>query len=196
MRGRAHVGDDREMRVDRWSGCWWLQGTALILAALTMGMAFAHVLELPEKMSYAPRLWTALNQTLYQYFAVVGGPVEVANVVLLGFLAAGERRRRPRCRGFLLAAGCFAVALAVWFAVVNPANQQVASWPVNHVPVGWGRWRSQWEYGHAVRFALMLAGYCALARAVLDGRPRAWIAGEPMQASDGGVAGHPAGPRP
>lgn len=34
----------------------------LILAALTMGTAYAHALELPAKMHYDATLWTTINQ--------------------------------------------------------------------------------------------------------------------------------------
>jgi hypothetical protein len=48
---------------------------AVVLAALTMGLAFAHTLELPQKLDYDAATWTQLQHTLYRYFAVVGGPL-------------------------------------------------------------------------------------------------------------------------
>jgi hypothetical protein len=47
---------------------------AVVLAALTMGLAFAHTLELPQKLAYDPATWTQLQHSLYRYFAVIGGP--------------------------------------------------------------------------------------------------------------------------
>ncbi len=119
------------MDVHRWSHRSLLWAAALVLAALTLGMAFAHTLELPQKMGYGPSLWATLNQTLYQYFAVVGGPVEVLNVGVLVGLAVTERRPRPRSWGLLVAACCFGAALVVWFAVVQPGPALcVSSWPM------------------------------------------------------------------
>ena len=46
---------------------------AVVLAALTMGLAFAHTLELPQKLDYDPATWTQLQHSLYRYFAVIGG---------------------------------------------------------------------------------------------------------------------------
>jgi hypothetical protein len=49
---------------------------AVVLAALTMGLAFAHTLELPQKLDYDAATWTQIQHTLYRYFAVIGGPLE------------------------------------------------------------------------------------------------------------------------
>lgn len=45
----------------------------LLLAALALTMTSAHVLELPQKMEYGPDLYSAVNTTMYRYFAIVGG---------------------------------------------------------------------------------------------------------------------------
>jgi len=54
---------------------------AVVLAALTMELAFAHTLELPQKVAYDAATWTQVQHSLYRYFAVVGGPLEVATVI-------------------------------------------------------------------------------------------------------------------
>jgi hypothetical protein len=54
---------------------------AVVLAALTMGLAFAHTLELPQKLDYDAATWTQLQHSLYRYFAVIGGPLEVATII-------------------------------------------------------------------------------------------------------------------
>jgi hypothetical protein len=53
----------------------------VVLAALTMGLAFAHTLELPQKLAYEAATWTQLQHGLYRYFAMVGGPLEVVTVI-------------------------------------------------------------------------------------------------------------------
>jgi hypothetical protein len=45
----------------------------LLLTALALTMTSAHVLEMPQKMHYEAELYSAVNTTLYRYFAVVGG---------------------------------------------------------------------------------------------------------------------------
>ena len=118
---------------------------AVVLAALTMGLAFAHTLELPQKLDYDPATWTQLQHSLYRYFAVIGGPLEVATV----FAA-------------VVGAACFVLALGWWFAVVNTANAEVGRWAVDAVPSDWRRWRAQWEFGHAGHFVVTFAGFLAL----------------------------------
>ena len=58
---------------------------AVVLAALTMGLAFAHTLELPQKLpqklAYEVATWTQLQHSLYRYFAAIGGRLEVATII-------------------------------------------------------------------------------------------------------------------
>jgi hypothetical protein len=54
-----------------------------------MGLAFAHTLELPQKLAYDAATWTRLQHSLYRYFAVIGGPLEVATVIAAGCLRCG-----------------------------------------------------------------------------------------------------------
>ena len=49
---------------------------AVVLAGLTMGLAFAHTRELPQKLAYDAATWTQLQHSLYRYCAMVGGPLE------------------------------------------------------------------------------------------------------------------------
>ena len=139
---------------------------AVVLAALTMGLAFAHTLELPQKLAYDAATWTRIQHRLYRYFAVIGGPLEVATVVAAVVFAVRARGRRG---GRLAAVGaaCFVVALGWWFAVVNTANAEVGGWAVGAVPSDWRRWRAQWELGHAAHFVVTFAGFLALLGAIV-----------------------------
>ena len=134
---------------------------AVVLAGLTMGLAFAHTLELPQKLAYDAATWTRLQHSLYRYFAVIGGPLEVATVIAAGVFAVRARGLRGG-RLAVVGAVCFVVALAWWFAVVNTANAEVGRWVVGAVPSDWRRWRAQWEFGHAGHFVVTFAGFLAL----------------------------------
>jgi hypothetical protein len=90
---------------------------AVILAALTMGLAFAHTLELPQKLAYDAATWTQLQHSLYRYFAVVGGPLEVATIIAAVVFAVRARGLRGG-RLAVVGAACLVVALGWWFAVV------------------------------------------------------------------------------
>ena len=61
-------------RSDVWGPMFW------VLAALTMGLTFAHTLELPQKLGYDAAMWTSVQHSLYRYFGVIGGPVETNSV--------------------------------------------------------------------------------------------------------------------
>jgi hypothetical protein len=67
---------------------------AVVLAALTMGLAFAHTLELPQKLDYDAATWTQLKHSLYRYFAVVGGPLEVVTIIAAVVFAVRAHRLR------------------------------------------------------------------------------------------------------
>ena len=94
---------------------------AVVLAGLTMGLAFAHTLELPQKLTYDAATWTEIQHSLYRYFAVIGGPLEVATVISAVVFAVRARGLRG---GRLAVVGsvCFVLALGLWFAVVNTAT--------------------------------------------------------------------------
>jgi Domain of unknown function (DUF1772) len=137
-----------------------------VLAALTMGLTFAHTLELPQKLAYDAAMWTRIQHSLYRYFGIIGGPIEVA-AVLAAIVFAVRARGLPGRRLATVGAACFILALAVWFAVVNTANAEVGTWAVDTVPSDWERWRAQWEFGHAGHFVLTFAGFLALLLATL-----------------------------
>jgi hypothetical protein len=140
---------------------------AVVAAALTMGLTFAHTLELPQKLGYDAATWTRIQQSLYLWFGVVGGAVEVAAVIAAVVFAVGTRGR-PGGRLAAAGAACFVIALAWWFAVVNTANGEIGSWTVGAAPSDWERWRTQWEFGHAVHFLLTLAGFLTLLLATVQ----------------------------
>ena len=94
---------------------------AVVLAGLTMGLAFAHALELPQKLDYDPATWTQLQHSLYRYFAVVGGPLEVATIIAaVVFAVRAHRLRGGGSLWSVLSALC--LPLGGGFAVVNTAT--------------------------------------------------------------------------
>lgn len=59
----------------------------LLFAALALGMAFAHLLEMPPKLRYPASLWVTLQRSLYQAFAPAGAILETGAVVFAAVLA-------------------------------------------------------------------------------------------------------------
>ena len=69
---------------------------AILLTALSMGAALAHLLELPAKIALDGPTWVTLLNTLYPpAFGTVGATFEVLAVLSVTALAFLVRRRHP-----------------------------------------------------------------------------------------------------
>ncbi|HEU4610958.1 MAG TPA: SRPBCC family protein [Kofleriaceae bacterium] len=133
---------------------------ALFLSALSLTMTSAHVLEMPQKLSYDLALYTAVNRTLYRYFAIVGGSYQILAIVAVCTLA--WRARKSRTATWTLAAAIgITLAFVSWLLLVQPVNAAVAE------GAGWSGLRLRWEVGHLVGFILSLLGFSALAIATV-----------------------------
>ena len=133
------------------------RSSLLWVLALAMGLAWAHLLEMPAKMRLDPELYVLLDRTLYPYFAYVGGIAEVLAVVGCLALCGLSRRRRQDLVLACLAAACAAAALGVWFAVVAPMNAEMSRWTTATIPADFTKVRDRWENGHAMRAVLWSA---------------------------------------
>ena len=142
----------------------------VMLAGLTLTMTSAHVLELPQKMQYDAQMYSAVNTTLYRYFAVVGGAYTVSSILAAFVLAFLLRRRRQPFRLTLAGAICLLLAFGSWLILVAPVNNEIAqalaTAPVN-VPLLWMQLRERWEYGHALGFIITLTGFGLLVFSLL-----------------------------
>jgi hypothetical protein len=143
----------------------------ILLAALSLTMESAHVLEMPPNMQMDLTFYTAVNGTLYRYFAIVGGVYQVGSVLASALLAWRLRRcGAARFRWTLAGALLLAAAFVVWGLVVAPVNQIVAAAndraPAT-LPAVWSELRPRWEWGHAAGFAIQLAGFSALVAGLL-----------------------------
>lgn len=140
----------------------------ILLVALTTGMAFAHVLEMPAKMLYDAELYLTVQRSLYAAWGPpnIGGVLEPAAVIAMLALCAAVRRRR---RAFWLssaAAVCLLLAFPlVYFLLVEPANEIFRS--TSLIPANWTELRYRWETGHVLRFALQFVALSLLLLSVL-----------------------------
>ena len=140
---------------------------SLLFTALIAGVAFCHVLELPNKLTLPPATWLNVQQVLYRGFGAKASPIEVGAVVSTLALLFFVRKHGATFVWTLFAAVCLVAGLVVWFMVVNPVNHLVDSWTVTTLPANWMQARDQWEYGHAGHAALFILGLIALILAVL-----------------------------
>ena len=147
---------------------------ALILAALSLGPSFAHVLERPPRLAWPTELWMAATNFggQYAWFGRIGAILDPATILVVALLAWLTRRRRPAfvaaSAGFFL----FSAALVCWALIVQPMNVIMAGWTPAAVPADFEVVRARWETGHVIVAALKLAGLVALGFAVIPRRDR------------------------
>jgi hypothetical protein len=143
----------------------------LLLVALTLGLTFAHVMEIPGKLRLDGPTWLAVQHNLYVAFGVVGAAIELLAILLTWLLVLMVRRRRPALWWTLAAALCVSAGLADWFLLVAPMNAALSVWTPETLPADWTRYRDQWELGHAIHAGLFALGFSALVLALLAETP-------------------------
>jgi hypothetical protein len=141
----------------------WL---AIVLTALALVPAGAHLLELPSKMKLADETYFIV-QNIYRGWAWLGIVLVAALVTTIAW-AALLRARGEVVTLVAIAAACVAATLAIYFAFVLPANLSTDNWTVT--PQDWARLRFQWEAAHAANALLTFVALGCLAGAAL--RPR------------------------
>lgn len=148
-----------------------LRFTTIMLTALSLSAAFAHLLEMPAKLKYEGALWLKLLQTLYPAFGTIAGACEVGAVAAAWVLVVAVHSR-PRPLGWtLLAASCLAATHAIFWIWVAPVNAALMPLSPEKLPVDWARLREQWEFAHATRAILQIIALAALVISVLVDSP-------------------------
>jgi hypothetical protein len=136
-----------------------------MLGALSTGLAFSHLMQLPPRMGLDGPTWIT-TQRLFPLYGSVGSFIEVGAVLLAGILT--YLARTTPAFGWALAGSLrFAAALAAWIVFVAPANAQIAQWTPQSMPGDWTRWRRQWEYAHAARAVLLIIGLGLIVQSLL-----------------------------
>jgi hypothetical protein len=146
----------------------------IVLSALALTMTSAHVLELPQKMTYTAEMYAAVNTTLYRYFAIIGGPYQIGSIVSATVLTIFVRQRPVVFRWALVGAVLLLAAFVSWLVLVLPVNREVAAAleaSPETVPSLWLQLRDRWEYGHATGFVLHLTGFCAVVVSLVRDTP-------------------------
>lgn len=148
---------------------FWSVLTAIV-AALSLGPSFTHVLEAPPRLAWPPDLWreTAVFNAQFWLFAAIGAPLDIAAILCPGVLSGLLWHDTPALRFALAATVLYALALAAWFVLVNPANAVLATWMPGPIPADFDAVRLRWETGHMIVAAFKLAGFLSLAFALLS----------------------------
>jgi hypothetical protein len=136
---------------------------AILLAALALVPAGAHVLELPRKMALSEPDYL-VAQSLYRGWALAG---IVIVATLLAEVALAWLTRHDGRRFTLAAAAAISTlaTLAIFFIWTQPANSATDNWTT--LPDDWQSLRRQWEYSHAAGAAFALAALALLTAAAL-----------------------------
>jgi hypothetical protein len=142
----------------------------IMLTALSLGPAFAHLLELPAKVTFDGALWLELLHALYPpAFGTPGALFEVSAVVTaIGLtILVCQCQRRPAFVWTLVGTLFLAASYAAFWVWVAPVNEAMALLTPETLPANWMDLRNQWEYTHAARAGLQLIGLGALVFSVL-----------------------------
>jgi hypothetical protein len=155
-----------------------VQFLALVLTALALVPAGAHLFELPNKITL-PEDQYFIVQNIYRGWALFGIvllPALAANLVLALLL----RRQRPAFWCALAAFFGIAATLVIFFVWTYPANVATGNWTV--VPAAWEALRRQWEYAHATNAVITFAAFCAVVLATLASRQPTGVGRDPTPA--------------
>ena len=139
----------------------------IMLMALAMTAAVAHVMELPPKMKFEPRLYVMLHRTLFPNFGRVAGTAEFLALVAVIGLAWRMHGEGSTFALTLVSTILMVAAHGVFWVLVQPANTTMAGWSLDAIPADWTRWRNRWEYSHAIRAVLQIGALGALVLSVL-----------------------------
>jgi hypothetical protein len=144
-----------------------LSFSVLILAALTLVPAGAHLAELPNKLRLNGPGWLAA-QGMYRGWGVVLGPLELATVIVAASFVSRVRGRQPAFRLSVIALASYIAMQVCFWALTFPVNLAVANWAPTQLPPDWALYRARWEWSHAARAVLAFTALLCLTWAVLN----------------------------
>ena len=131
---------------------------SLLFAALAFAPAFAHLLELPNKIGMSANDYLVVQQ-IYRGWALLG--FVIAGALLSTLASAFMLRHRPRPFALtIVALLCILGAQIIFWSFTFPANQETNNW--TSLPPSWEALRAQWEYSHAAGAALNLIALISL----------------------------------
>ena len=136
---------------------------SLLFAALALGPAMAHALELPNKINLSRDDYLIVQQ-IYRGWALLGIVVFGALLSTLA-LTITVRRDRNAFIFALIAFLCIAGTQIVFWTYTYPTNQITNNWTT--LPENWSALRRQWEYSHATSALLNLLAMSSLSISVL-----------------------------
>jgi amino acid permease len=140
---------------------------AIMLTAIAMGAALAHLFELPNKININAADYLTVQRN-YDNWWIVGLFVPLALLAVLALTLALRGTGAPFILA-LVALLLLVAELAVFWGITAPVNRATQNWTM--LPANWQELRAQWEYSHAARAILYVLALGALTLSVLSWRP-------------------------
>jgi hypothetical protein len=139
-----------------------LKFLVIVLCALALVPAGAHLMELPNKIRLPAEEYLTVQQ-LYRGWALSGVLVVAALLatIVLAFSLRGQRGFMPALVACLSIAG----TQAVFWTFTYPVNSATRNWTV--LPENWQQLRVRWECSHAASALLNLGALIASTAATL-----------------------------
>jgi hypothetical protein len=111
-------------------------------------------------------MYAEVTSTLYAWYGIAGGSVQVAAVLSVALLAL--RSRHDPSNGFAAAAAAsLLISLLLWGLLVFPVNSAWADAVGSpEFATAYERLRLRWEFGHLAAFIAWLTGWLGLVAAV------------------------------
>ncbi|MFN8593670.1 MAG: hypothetical protein U0031_19590 [Thermomicrobiales bacterium] len=144
---------------------------SLLLGALSLALAWAHLVEMRPKRSLPGAEWLTTLQTcrdLGKVASIAFPAALLSTLTTLGFV----HTRRMTAVLTAIGAACTAATVAIWARCKEPVNRESHTWQADDLPANWRQRRDQWEFAHDTSAALHAAGFTALLAATLRDRDR------------------------
>jgi hypothetical protein len=135
----------------------------LLFTALSMGAAFAHLFELPNKITLSKDEYLTVQQ-IYRGWSLLG-IVAVGALLSTLILTIMVRDQETVFALSLAAFLCIVGTLIIFWIFTYPVNQRTQNWTI--LPTNWTELRKQWEYSHATSALLNLVALITLILSVL-----------------------------
>lgn len=143
------------------------QLAAIVLLAITLLPAAAHLFELPNKLTLAPRDYL-IAQSSYRGWALFG--FVIAGAIAVSALHAYLVRANPLAlRWSLVALACLAGAQIIFWSFTYPMNVLTDNWTA--LPADLEAARRQWEFSHAAASVFDFGALVAMIVSVQASRP-------------------------
>ncbi len=135
---------------------------ALVLTAVALVPAAAHVLELPNKLPL-PREEYLTVQQVYRGWSRLGYVVIAALLATMWLaVVADESSEIPATIAFI----AILMTQVVFWLFTFPVNQRTRNW--TRAPEDWERLRDRWEISHAANALLSFIAFVCVAVAILN----------------------------